>query len=158
MNDESLQLVEQTLALCPPGIFQCTLSDAITGDNAGENTGENNNHQSHLKVRTSLLYPGGGPVDVHVRADPREGYIVTDLGSTMNMLGRQLSANTGNASQWKIIAGNICRGLDIHLQGREWTVPARRPEDVGNAAMLLAQAQLRTAIITSIFKITNSSD
>ena len=153
MNDEALQLVEQTLALCPPGIFQCTLSDARTG----ENTGDNNN-QSHLKVRTSLLYPGGGPVDVHVRADPREGYVVTDRGSTMNMLGRQLSANTGNASQWKIIAGNICRGLDIQLQGREWTVPVRRPEDVGSAAMLLAQAQLRTAIITSIFKITNSSD
>ena len=149
MEDEPLLLVEQTLALCPPGIFQCIPSDDGTGDN---------DDHSHLKVRTSLLYPGGGPVDVHVRADPREGYIVTDRGSTMNMLGRQLSTNTGNASQWKIIAGNICRGLDVHLQGREWTVPARRPEDVGNAAMLLAQAQLRTAIITSIFKITNSSD
>ena len=149
MNDEPLQLVEQTLALCPPGIFQCIPSDDGTDDN---------DDHSHLKVRTSLLYPGGGPVDVHVRADRREGYIVTDRGSTMNMLGRQLSADTGNTSQWKIIAGNICRGLDVHLQGREWTVPARRPEDVGNAAMLLAQAQLRTAIITSIFKITNSSD
>ena len=148
MNDKPLQLVEQTLALCPPGIFQCIPSDDGTSDN----------EDSHLKVRTSLLYPGGGAVDVHVRADPREGYIVTDRGSTMNMLGRQLSANTGNTSQWKIIAGNICRGLDVQLKGREWTVPARRPEDVGSAAMLLAQAQLRTAIITSIFKITNSSD
>ena len=145
MNDETLQLVEQTLALYPPGIFQCITSDDGTSEN----------EDGHLKVRTSLLYPGGGPVDVHVRADPREGYIVTDRGSTMNMLGRQLSTNTG---QWKTISGNICRGLNVHLQGREWTVPARRPEDVGNAAMLLAQAQLRTAIITSIFKITNSSD
>ncbi len=151
MNDEPLQLVEQTLALCPPGIFQCIPNDDITVDITGDN-------DNHLKVRTSLLYPGGGPVDVHVRADPREGYVVTDRGSTMNMLGRQLSTNTVNTSQWKIIAGNICRGLDVHLEGREWTVPARRPEDVGSAAMLLAQAQLRTAIITSIFKITNSSD
>ena len=148
MNDGPLQLVEQTLALCPPGIFQCIPSD----------DGTNDDDHSHLKVRTSLLYPGGGPVDVHVRTDPREGYVVTDRGSTMNMLGRQLSTDTGNTSQWKIIAGNICRGLDVHLQGREWTVPARRPEDVGSAAMLLAQAQLRTAIIASIFKITNSSD
>ena len=45
MNDEPLQLVEQTLALCPPGIFQCIPSDDITGDN---------DDQSHLKVRTSL--------------------------------------------------------------------------------------------------------
>ena len=146
MNDGPLQLVEQTLALCPPGIFECTPSDDGTGDD----------DSSHLKVRTSLLYPGGGPVDVHVRADRQRGYIVTDRGSTMNMLGRQLSADTGNTSQWKIIAENICRGLDVHLRGREWTVPARRPEDVGSAAMLLAQAQLRTAIIASIFKITNS--
>ena len=49
MNDEPLQLVEQTLALCPPGIFQCIPSDDGTGDN----------EDSHLKVRTSLLYPGG---------------------------------------------------------------------------------------------------
>ena len=148
MDDGPLQLVEQALARCPPGIFQCIPGDAGTG----------NNDDRHLKVRTSLLYPGGGPVDVHVRADRRRGYLVTDRGSTMNLLGRRLSADTGNINQWEIIAGNICRGLDVHLQGREWTVPARRPEDVGSAAMLLAQAQLRTAIIASIFKITNSSD
>ena len=147
-DDGPLQLVEQALVLGPPGIFQCIPEDDETGDNDG----------SHLKVRTSLLYPGGGPVDVHVRADRRRGYIVTDRGSTMNMLGRRLSADTGNTSRWELIAGNICRGLDIHIRGREWTVPARRPEDVGSAAMLLAQAQLRTAIIASIFKITNSSD
>ena len=142
-TEEPLRLVEQELARCPPGILECV---------AGE---EDGNDGAHLHVRTSLLYPGGGPIHVFVRAAGRDGYTVTDREQSMSMMGRHLSTDTSNTGRWNPIAGSICLGLDIKLQGREWTTHARSPEEVGVAIMALAQAQLRAAIISSIIKITD---
>ena len=139
-TEEPLRLVEQELARCPPGILECV---------AGE---EDDNDGAHLQIRTSLLYPGGGPIHVFVRAAGRAGYTVTDREQSMRMMGRHLSADTSNTGRWSPIAGRICLGLDIKFQGREWTTHARSPEEVGTAIMALAQAQLRAS---SIIKITN---
>ena len=143
-TEEPLRLVEQTLARCPPGILECV--------DAGE---EPDSADRRLQVRTSLVYPGGGPIHVFVRAAGRDGYTVTDREQSMSMIGRHPSTDTSNTGRWNPIAGSICLGLDIKLQGREWTTHARRPEEVGVAIMALAQAQLRAAIIASIIKITN---
>ena len=108
----------------------------------------------HLQVVTSLLYPGGLPINVHVRTD-RSGYIVTDQGITSSIL-KHLLPNVQNQKPGpEPMIRKICQGLDVEIRGQEWTVSAGTPEDVGRAAMILAQAMLRMSITASMIRIIN---
>ena len=49
----------------------------------------------------------------------------------------------------------ICQGLDVEVRGQEWTVNAGTAEDVGRAAMILAQAMLRMSITAFMIRIIN---
>ena len=145
---DTFTAVRASLEAAPRGVFQVSREDGETG-------GENAN-APHLLVRTSLVYPRGGKITVYVR--PRgSGYLVTDRGATMAMLGRYLSSDTGDGERWEPAVRRLCEGLGIRMRDREWTVPARRDEDVGGAAMLLAQGLLRAAIMAPVFKITRET-
>ena len=141
-EEHPLGLVEQELALYPPGVMLCSPSEEKTEKN-----------EKLLRVETPLIHPGGTPIHVYVRSSGRNGYVVTDLGRTTRMLGRQLDTDTSSERRWSDIARRICHGLEVNLQQREWTVQAKTPREVGQAVMLLAQAQLRTAIVAATFKI-----
>ena len=53
------------------------------------------------------------------------------------------------------LISEVCEGLDVDVRGLEWTVRAGSPEDVGRAAMTLAQAMLRMSITASMIRIIN---
>ena len=109
---------------------------------------------SHLRVETSLLYPGGLPINVHVRTD-RSGYIVTDQGITSSILKHLLPNVQNQKPGLGPMIRKICQGLDVEVRGQEWTVSAGTAEDVGRAAMILAQAMLRMSITASMIRIIN---
>ena len=142
-SEETLGPVRQALKAGPQGVFQC-----LNAGDGGTRDGR------HLQVKTSLLYTGGFPVSVHVRTD-RSGYIVTDQGTTSSML-KHLMPNVQNQKPgWGPLISKVCEGLDVDVRGLEWTVRAGSPEDVGRAAMTLAQAMLRMSITASMIRIIN---
>ena len=126
----------------PLGMFQYT-------SNGNELKPE---EKEQLLVRTSLLYPGGGPVSVYIKAD-RAGITVTDLGMATELLDRNLRTSAGRPVHWTTTARKVCQGLDVDIRSREWTVKTKIPEEAGQAAMTLAQALLRIAIMTPMFRI-----
>lgn len=172
--DSCFPEVQASLEAAPRGIFQVSPDGGAADgeltdreppdreppdDETTEARGRNGRREEppHLLVRTALVYPGsGGRIAVYVRARG-SGYLLTDRGATMAMLGRYLSSDTGDEERWEPAVRKLCDGLGIQMQGREWTVRARRTGDVGEAAMMLAQALLRAAIMAPIFKITRDS-
>ena len=159
--------VQASLENAPRGIFQVSLPGEPTGespedgtapeDGAAPESKRGKKEPPHLTVRTALVYPGSGEkIEVYVR--PRgSGFLLTDRGATMAMLGRYLSSDTEDEERWEPAVKKLCEGLPVRMQGREWTVRAKKAEDVGQAAMLLSQALLRAAIMAPIFKITRDS-
>ena len=139
--------VRESLEAAPPGIFQ------TAEDNRASEDGQ---EALHLLIRTPLVYPGGGKISIYLRIQ-RQGYLLTDRGNTMAMLGRYLSSDTEDEERWDPAVQKICEGLGIRMQGREWTVQAGKTEDVGKAAMMLAQGLLRAAIMAPVFKITRDA-
>ena len=142
-EEEPLDAVREALNSAPRGMFQCPV------DGAGGMPEDD--EEDHLPVRTSILYPGGAPINVYIRTN-RSGYVVTDHGIATRMVGRYLPAA---ADRWTSTAQKICKGLDVEIHSKEWTVQAKTPEDVGQAAITLAQALLRMSIMAPIFKIMN---
>ena len=142
-EEEPLDAVREALNSAPRGIFQCP------ADGAGGMPEDD--EEDHLPVRTSILYPGGEPINVYIRTN-RSGYLVTDKGNATRMIVRHLPVDAG---QWTSTAQKICKGLDVKIHSKEWTVQAKTPEDVGRAAITLAQALLRMSIMAPIFKIMN---
>ena len=138
-----MDAVREALNSAPRGMFQCPT------DEAGGMP--ENEEEEHLPVRTSILYPGGEPINVYIRTN-RSGYVVTDQGNATRMIGRYLPVDRG---RWASTAQKICKGLDVEIHNKEWTVQAKTPEDVGQAAITLAQALLRMSIMAPIFKIMN---
>ena len=108
----------------------------------------------HLRVETFLLYPGGLPINVHVRTG-RSGYIVTDQRITSSILKHLLPNLQNQKPGLEPMIRKICQGLDVEVRGQEWTVSAGTAEDVGRAAMILAQAMLRMSITASMIRIIN---
>ena len=142
-SEEILGPVRQALENGSQGMFQCMdIRDSGTPDGG------------HLRVETSLLYPGGQPINVHVRTDP-SGYVVTDQGITSNILKHLLPNVQNQKPGLGPLIRKICKGLDVEIRGQEWTVNAGTPEDVGRAAMILAQAMLRMSITASMIRIIN---
>ena len=94
----------------PPGVFQCLANGAgrMPDDDDDEK-------EEHLPVRTSILYPGGEPINVSVRAG-RSGYVVTDKGIATRMVGRYLPIAP---DRWASTARKICKGLNVEINNKE---------------------------------------
>ena len=91
------ELKEQLTSSLPP-LFRC---DAI-----GEN---------RFRVRTPLIFPDGGVVDVFVsKSDDR--YTVTDYGDAMGWLDMR-TATPGIAAKQRNLVADACRTHGIELKG-----------------------------------------
>ena len=141
--EQDLRAVEQEMEQYPRGVMECVPPDE-------------HEQQDHLKVRTSLIRPGAGPIHVYIRTTRRNQYVATDRGTAMDLLGRHLATDTSSANHWSSIAKTICMGLKIDIRNREWTTTFRTPQDAAAAVMTIAQAQLRTSILASTIKITDN--
>ena len=86
--------------------------------------------QEGVRVRTPLLYPDGGVVDVFVLE--RNGrYIVTDFGDALGWL-RMQSVSVRRSQKQQLLIDDVCQTLGIEFQQRPadppfgWRRRARR--------------------------------
>ena len=96
-----------------------------------------------VRVRTPLLYPDGGVVDVFVLE--RGGrYVVTDYGEAMGWL-RQHSVSNGLTKNQQSMVDDVCRTLRIDLTRGQLTRRGVGIDDLANAIVEVAQASVRVA-------------
>ena len=99
--------------------------------------------QDGVRVRTPMLYPDGGVVDVFV-LEHGNGYIVTDLGDALGWLGLQSISRRLSRKQ-ELLVQDVCQTLRIELfQGR--LMLRSVPKDaVGESVLRVSQAVVRVS-------------
>ena len=115
------ELKEQLTSYLPP-LFEC---DAL-----GEN---------RFRVRTPLIFPDGGVVDVFV--SKTDGlYTVTDYGDAMGWLDMR-SATPGIAPKQRSLVADACRTHGIELEGGHVMLRSIEAKDIAESIMRVAQAE-----------------
>lgn len=102
--------------------------------------------RGRVRVRTPMLYPDGGVVDVFVveRGDAR---YVTDFGEALGWLQMKSDVDERSPKQMQLIQG-ICRTLRIELRAGQLELPATSLEQIGEAVLRLAQAVVQVADVS----------
>lgn len=95
------------------------------------------------RIRTPLLYPDGGVVDVFVTE--QEGrYCVTDFGETLGWLDTQ-SANVRRSPRQERMIEDTCHTLGIELHRGQLVLPVSPDDSLGEVIVRLAQAAIRVS-------------
>ena len=94
-----------------------------------------------VRVRTPLLYPDGGVVDVFV-LERGGGYVVTDFGDALGWLRTQSSISRRSPKQ-QLLVEDICRTLGVKLFKGQLVLRLAPDDALGENVMLLAQAVVR---------------
>ena len=123
MNDNELcAVIGQSL----PPLFVCSLAP-----------------QEGVRVRTPLLYPDGGVIDVFV-LERGSNYTITDFGDALGWLELQSVSRRRSPKQQALIA-DVCQTLRIELF-REQLVLRSVPENLlAESVLRVAQAALRVS-------------
>ena len=102
--------------------------------------------QEGVRVRTSLMYPDGGIVDVFV-LERGNGYIVTDFGDALGWL-RMQSVNVQPSPQQNLMIKEICHTLGIELHSGQLVLRSGGIDDMLEKAVLrVAQAVVRVSYV-----------
>lgn len=96
-----------------------------------------------VRVRTPMMYPDGGIVDVFV-LERGDGYIVTDFGDALGWLQMQ-SVNRGLTNRQNVLIRDVCRTLRVKLFQEQLVLREIKSEELGDAVMRLAQAVVRVS-------------
>ncbi len=99
--------------------------------------------QEGVRVRTPLLYPDGGVVDVFV-LKRGSGYIVTDYGDALGWLALQSISRRLSPKQ-RLLAQDVCQTLRIELSGDQLVLRQVVKDALGEAALRIAQAAVRVS-------------
>ena len=97
--------------------------------------------QEGVRVRTPLLYPDGGIVDVFV-LERDEGYAVTDFGDALGWL-RMQSASRRRSPKQQFLVEDVCQTLGVELDHGQLVLRSVVSEALGEAVLRLAQAVVR---------------
>ena len=100
-----------------------------------------------VRVRTPMLYPDGGVVDVFVLERGR-GYAVTDFGDALGWLWLQSISQRRSARQDALIQ-DVCQTLSIDLVNDQLVVRGVTPAALGDAVLRVAQAAVRVSDLCS---------
>jgi hypothetical protein len=99
--------------------------------------------QEGVRVRTPLLYPDGGVVDVFVLE--RNGrYIVTDFGDALGWL-RMQSVSVRRSRKQQLLIDDVCQTLGIEFSSGQLTLRSGGDDELGETVLLLAQAVVRVS-------------
>lgn len=102
-----------------------------------------------VRVRTPLLYPDGGLIDVFVYE--QDGRLtVTDYGEALGWLGLQSASNIQTPRRKKLI-NDICMTLGIEFENEQLQFACERIAELGEAVHRLAQAIVRVSDICFTF-------
>ena len=96
-----------------------------------------------VRVRTPMLYPDGGLVDVFV-LERGSGYTVTDFGDALGWLWLQ-SISRRRSSRQETLVQDVCRTLRIELFHDQLVLRTVTEDTLGEAVLRLAQASLRVS-------------
>ena len=96
-----------------------------------------------VRVRTPLMYPDGGIVDVFVlkRGD---FYQITDFGETLGWL-RMQSVSKRRSKKQNLMVEDVCHTLGIKLSQGQMMLRSETNENIGERVLRVAQAAVRVS-------------
>ena len=101
--------------------------------------------QEGVRVRTPMLYPDGGIVDVFV-LERDSGYTVTDLGEALGWLRMQSTSVHRSRSQ-QLLVQDTCQTLGIELFHGQLMIHSIPERQLAEAVILVAQGVLKISDI-----------
>lgn len=99
--------------------------------------------QEGVRVRTPMLYPDGGVVDVFV-LERNGGYVVTDIGDALGWLGLQ-SVNPRRSPRQNALVQDVCQTLRIDLFRDQLMLRDVSRGALGESVLRIAQAAVRVS-------------
>ena len=99
--------------------------------------------QKGVRVRTPLMYPNGGIVDVFV-LERNNAYIVTDFGDALDWL-RMQSVNVQPSPQQNLMIKEICQTLGIDLHSGQLVLGSGVDDTLEETVLRVAQAVVRVS-------------
>lgn len=99
--------------------------------------------QEGVRVRTPLLYPEGGFVDVFV-LERANGYTITDYGDAMGWLGLQSVARR-LSPKGHLLAQDVCQTLGLELSHDQLVLRDIANDELGESVLRVAQAVVRVS-------------
>lgn len=96
-----------------------------------------------VRVRTPLMYPDGGMVDVFV-LEKGGRYSVTDFGETLGWL-RMQSVSARRSSRQNRMVEDTCQTLGVELRRGQLMLRSDAADVLGEAVLRLAQAAVRVS-------------
>ena len=99
--------------------------------------------QEGVRVRTPMLYPDGGVVDVFV-LERNDGYIVTDFGDALGWLGLQSTSRTRTSKQ-KALIQDVCQTLRVERFRDQLLLRNVDSDALGESVLRVAQATVRVS-------------
>ena len=99
--------------------------------------------QEGVWVRTPLLYPDGGVVDVFV-LERGNGYTVTDFGDALGWLGLQSTSRRFSSKQQLLVA-DVCQTLRIEQFQGQLVLRQVTKDTLGESVLRMAQAVVRVS-------------
>ena len=99
--------------------------------------------QEGVRVRTPMLYPDGGVVDVFV-LERNDGYVVTDFGDALGWLGLQ-SVSQRRSSGQNALVQDVCQTLRIELFRDQLMLRDVSRGALGESVLRIAQAAVRVS-------------
>ena len=96
-----------------------------------------------IRVRTPLMYPDGGLIDVFV-LERDEEYLLTDFGEALGWL-RMQSSNRRRTSRQQLFLNDICQTLGVELTRGQLILRCRFSEPLSEHVVRVAQAIARVS-------------
>ena len=97
--------------------------------------------QEGVRVRTPMLYPDGGVVDVFVLERGRS-YTVTDFGDALGWLGLQ-SVSRQRSPKQQMLIQDVCQTLRVNLFQGQLVLRSVSRDALGESVLRVAQAVVR---------------
>ncbi len=99
--------------------------------------------QEGVRVRTPLLYPDGGVVDVFV-LERSGSYTITDFGDALGWLGMQ-SVSRKRSNKQQLLIQDVCQTLRIELLQPQLVLRNVVKDALGESVLRVAQAVVRVS-------------
>lgn len=96
-----------------------------------------------VRVRTPMMYPDGGIVDVFV-LERGETYTITDFGDALGWLQLQ-SVSRSRSRRQLLLIDDVCQTLRVELFKGQLVIRGVNAEELGDAVIRLAQAVVRVS-------------
>ena len=103
-----------------------------------------------MRIRTPLLYPDGGVVDVFV-LHQGDNFTITDFGDSLGWLGLQ-SVSQRRTQKQEALIEDVCQTLRIEQSGGQMVLRQVPLDELGESVLRVAQAAVRVSDLWFTFR------